>query len=462
MKNNFFLLLSIFLFPIFTIAQPYGTGLNFDDDNYDKVPKKASLTRSLYSDLPQKASLKKYAPTPKSQGSYGTCVGWSTAYCALAIVDAIKNGRTDKTEITNHSFSPGFVYNQIKSSKDVNCKFGVSIDNALYIICTKGAAKYDDMEEKNCPSYIPANVFKKAEKNKLEDYARLFNRNDSYDVKVETTKKSISENKPVVIGMKMPDSFYKAAGVWKPTEDHSKKYGGHAMTVVGYDDDKYGGAFEIQNSWGTRWGNNGYIWIKYDDYADFVKYGFELIEPLNVSMNVNAELSGSVRFITSDGDEMTGYYSNNIYKMKKSYRSGTRFRIYISNNEAAYVYAFGTDATNETFQLFPHNESVSPILNYKQNDVPIPDENHFIEMDNTTGTDYLCVLYSAKPLDISNIQNKVKRHTGNFTQKIKYAIGEDLIQFEDVYYSTSNKMSFKAKTKGKSVVALIVETQHID
>lgn len=53
--------------------------------------------------------------------------------------------------------------------------------------------------------------------------------------------------------------------------------GGHAMTIVGYDDSSWVdlnsnnvvdagelGAFKVANSWGTGWGNAGYIWIAYD------------------------------------------------------------------------------------------------------------------------------------------------------------------------------------------------------
>jgi len=58
----------------------------------------------------------------------------------------------------------------------------------------------------------------------------------------------------------------------KPGEDicwsgkpPTKNIGGHAMCIVGYDDTKFGGAFEIVNSWGDDWGNNGFLWIKYND-----------------------------------------------------------------------------------------------------------------------------------------------------------------------------------------------------
>ena len=36
----------------------------------------------------------------------------------------------------------------------------------------------------------------------------------------------------------------------------------HAVTIVGWDDDK--NAWLIKNSWGSWWGDNGYMWIDYD------------------------------------------------------------------------------------------------------------------------------------------------------------------------------------------------------
>src|SRR5687768_17173394 len=83
-----------------SIAQTmFPTGMDFDDASYSEIPKKAKLTRSLES-VPASYSLKQYAPVPESQGMYGTCTAWASAYCGRTIVEAIKNNWTDKKAIT--------------------------------------------------------------------------------------------------------------------------------------------------------------------------------------------------------------------------------------------------------------------------------------------------------------------------------------------------------------------------
>jgi len=178
--------------------------------------------------------------------------------------------------------------------------------------------------------------------------------------------------------------------------------------------------------------------------------------------NVNTyDLSGKVRFLLAAGSEMKATLYGTTYNINQPYSSGTQFRLYISNNEPAFVYAIGSDNTGKIFQIFPHDQGISPALTYKQNEVPIPDEDHYIQMDNTVGTDYLCVLYCKKPIDFITIVRKIEQQTGTFSQKIKKALMQDLVATADVEFAT-NEISFKAKSNGKSIVALIVETQHID
>jgi hypothetical protein len=460
-----FFLIIIVLMTIITLnlkSQDVGLGLVFDDVKYEASIKKAVLTRSLYSEIPRSYSLKKYAPEPKSQGQYGTCVGWSTCYAGMTILESISKNRTDMTTTTNNTFCPGFVYKQVKSESDLYCKMGTYIDEALEIIKTKGVCKYSSLTEVNCPTYIAPSLFTDALNFKIKDYAKLFDMFESNDFKITAVKKSLSQNNPVIIGMNCPESFYAAVGAWQPTESSSLSYGGHAMCVIGYDDDQYGGAFEIQNSWGTQWGNEGYIWIKYSDFTDFVKYAYEMIEfRTTVVEEETFSFGGSVKYIKNDATESKAVYNNGLYTINEAYKSGTLFRMYISNTQSTYVYAFGYDATGKTFTIFPYSEGISPLLNYSSNSVAIPDEDHYIQTDNTTGKDYMCVIYSKDPLDIESIKRSIENSTGSFKDRINFNLKDKLVDNSNITFGQDN-MSFSVKNGTRSVVALIIETDHID
>lgn len=49
----------------------------------------------------------------------------------------------------------------------------------------------------------------------------------------------------------------------KPVNPTDKRKGGHAVTVVGYN--KKG--FILRNSWGSNWGDNGYVIFPYSDFG---------------------------------------------------------------------------------------------------------------------------------------------------------------------------------------------------
>lgn len=54
-----------------------------------------------------------------------------------------------------------------------------------------------------------------------------------------------------------------AGGVYQHTTGEA--LGGHAISIVGYDDSKQ--AFIIRNSWGQTWGENGFGYVSYSDYS---------------------------------------------------------------------------------------------------------------------------------------------------------------------------------------------------
>lgn len=451
----------------------FSKGLDFDDNSYAIIQKKAKLTRNLEI-IPTAYSLKQFAPTPKNQGEFGTCAAWATAYCGRTILEAIKNGWTEKEKITSNAFSPAFLFRLLKPNDSI-CNGGSTVSQAFEIMKEKGSLSYQILSS-SCIPYITPSQLTTATNAKIKDYLRLFDISADSKIKIQSVKKSIAEQKPVVFGMICPPSFDEAINVWNPTEDTTKVLGGHAMCVVGYDDNKEGGAFEIQNSWGTDWGNAGYIWIRYNDFATFTKYAFEFIDFQKPKPAI-PDLSGSIKLTLEDGSNMPANLLIStrglsvvpakiapgpltMYRTAQPYNSGTRFRIYISNNEPAYVYSFSTDLSNEVTKLFPNEESISAALTDKKNAVAIPDEDHFIEFDNKPGKDYLCVLYAKNALPINEILKKIKEEQqGTFSEKIFKVIGEEIIEPKSIKFFP-NEIGFSGFSLGKSVVAMLVELEH--
>ncbi|MCO4291521.1 DUF4384 domain-containing protein [Solitalea sp. MAHUQ-68] len=451
----------------------FPTGLDFDDDSYAKTPRKAKLTRGLEV-VPNSASLKSYAPNPGNQGNYGTCAAWASAYCAKTIVEAIKNNWTQKEEITRHAFSPAFLFRLLKPDDNL-CKGGAYLNTALLLLKEKGALPYNEISASCIPS-VTESQLTTAFQSRINDYLTLFDVNATDQQKIQGVKKSISEKKPVIIGMLCPTSFNYCGEVWNPREEADwTKYGGHAMCIVGYDDEKFGGAVEVQNSWGKTWANEGYVWIRYQDFAKYTKYAFELVDLPQPKPEV-ADLSGALKFVLASGQEMPAnlYVSSRgltvvpakpaagpltLYRIAEPYTSGTRFRIYISNNEPAFVYAFSTDLSNEITKIFPYEDNISAALTDKRNDVAIPDEDHFIEFDNRPGTDFLCVLYSREELNINDLIQKISIQQGSFSERIFKVIGDKLVDPKNIQFS-KDKLAFKGFSKGKQVVAMMVELEH--
>jgi hypothetical protein len=460
--------------PMYILAQEHFTGCLLDEEAYNAIPqKKENLTRD-YEILPSSYSLKQYCPTPNNQSNYGTCTGWASAYAARTIAEAVAYGWKDKEKITLESFSPIYIYAQITERND-DCKSGTYIHKALEIMKNEGVAKYNSFNVK-CASYIPYSLKEEAILYKIDDYYTLFYSDSPYSKKINETKKVIYKDNPVIIAMKCYGSFSNATDIWNGRTDSDKGY--HAMCVIGYDDNKNGGSFQLINSWGLGWGNGGFTWVTYDDYYRYVNNAYAIYvkkkelpkpkpdpqptpEPIKL-----ANLGGEIRYhLTAEGKKGTEmhvqlYSEKTIpyYRMQKSYESGSRYRIYISNNEPAYVYVIGSDLKNSVSLAFPPDDKTSALID-KSSNIAIPDETWSIEMDNTIGTDYVCVLYSENALPIHNIVKKIKEASGNFYDKIKFTLSNNIVPAKEIIFS-QNVIRFNVKGTKKTVVPVIVEIEH--
>jgi C1A family cysteine protease len=229
--------------------------------------------------LSNSVSLKQYCPPVLSQGGVGSCTGWATTYAAFTIVRRI--------ECKNNigPFSPLSTYNKIKTDPypyQNNCKGSYPRD-ALNLLMNYGSPEY-----KNYDNICKKDNDDKKYYNRLHNFRTL---NCQGELGVNNIKAALNNNEPVVIAMHVYDvpgkgnslspEYISESGVWKFITRKRKTYhfnrsGGHALCIIGYDDSKFGGAFEVMNSWGDNWGDDGYFWVKYSDIHT-IDYAYSLI-----------------------------------------------------------------------------------------------------------------------------------------------------------------------------------------
>ncbi|WP_338790281.1 C1 family peptidase [Bernardetia sp. MNP-M8] len=442
-------------------ADNHGRGLLLEEEvkESQKIQLKSQQTEESYRGLPSAVSLKQYCPTPGDQGSYGTCVGWTTAYAARTILEARQLDLRSQAEIDKLIFSPGFIYKLVKEEEDQDCTYGAIMTDALKKMQVHGVAKRSSFPEQ-CVDYVPERTYKEAEEYKLKDYVRLWNIGFTQEERILALKKSLTEGNPVVVGMEAPPSIYQAQEFWRPTEIAGQGWGGHAICVVGFDDKKgEKGSFEIMNSWGTGWANGGFTWIEYDTFTDFVRFAYELV-PYYKPKKERPLLAGSLRFELANGNKIE-LKKNGVatYKTPQPFSGGTNFRLYLSNFEPAYVYAFATDKTKNVQVVFPHKAYISPFLPYHNGEIAFPDEKHYLTMDNVAGTDYFCVIYSRYPLDINDIYQKLGQRKGTLKEGLEQVLGNKLVSTNEVAYS-QNEVKFSTSSLKGTAAFFVVELEH--
>ena len=109
---------------------------------------------------------------------------------------------------------------------------------------------------------------------KLRNYLHIFREVTRERQKVYEVRKALMRGNPVLIELQAGESIQTQTGKKYLEIDKS---GGqvYPLVVVGYDETFE--AFELRSSWGSDWGNNGYIWIEYDDFGKYAQNGYVMV-----------------------------------------------------------------------------------------------------------------------------------------------------------------------------------------
>lgn len=199
--------------------------------NYGWVPSKIDGTESQFVQvknfpIPESYSYIKFLPPVENQGSTNMCV----TYALAAHLDWNCNVDNGYSNTRNNHINK----NQIYSQRSLSGDRGMTFKEALKFLHKQGVKSDQGIL-------------------KIEKYAM---------VKSELAlKQALLLNGPCVGGLRVKDP--EAYEFWRGNQN----FGGHAIAFVGYNKD----GFIIRNSWGPRYGDQGYALLKYSDFNQILE-----------------------------------------------------------------------------------------------------------------------------------------------------------------------------------------------
>lgn len=240
-------------------------GLGCIPDPPDKRDFLLSAFAPLKVEVPSKFSLREKMTPVKHQKNLGSCVAFA--------MSAVKE-YFDKAEYNKDiDLSEQFLYGECKQIDGFPGVQGTTARAALTILKNKGECEeeYFPYEALYPPNGSPKSGYlSNAEIYKIQTYAGVM-------PSIEDIRQALYVNGPVSLAINIYDSFLLSQnnGGFVP-EPSGSLHGGHLVCIVGYDDDKewggYKGFLEIKNSWGTNYGDRGYVWIPYSVY-NYIQLG---------------------------------------------------------------------------------------------------------------------------------------------------------------------------------------------
>ena len=170
-------------------------------------------------------------------------------------------------------FSPSFIYNQI-TSPDPKCDGGSTMKEALELMKRDGVATLAQFpyNPNDCSRQPSPQVRAEAQKNRIAGFT-LLGRKGSIDL--DDVKGALGRGNPVAVGLDIDGKAFSALrGKEVYRLDRPVRRGGHAVVIVGFDEKTQ--TFKLINSWGTRWGDNGFGLISYDSFQSSVDYAYTM------------------------------------------------------------------------------------------------------------------------------------------------------------------------------------------
>lgn len=209
-------------------------------------------------DLLEQQSLKPYMMPVRKTGFRGNDLAYAAASCLEYYVNL---GRNYKINL-----SPDFISLSLAGSGKVNNSKEVLDFMSEQGTVNAAIVPYD-------ANQLTGAVFS-TQKFDVVNYLHIFTNLTRDRQRVFEAKKALMKGNPILVEFATDGKMKSQVGT-----RHMDRVGNGTtvdyLVVVGYNENEE--AFEVMSTWGTNWGANGYIWIKYDDFGKLAQNGYVLI-----------------------------------------------------------------------------------------------------------------------------------------------------------------------------------------
>lgn len=215
--------------------------------------------------LPEKVDFSADIPIIHHQGSSSSC----TAQAITVSMEYL----LQKSHV-NAQLSPLFLYyNTRELGGNIHTDNGAYLSDGIWSVCTQGVC-----QEHFWP-YKPEKLAVKPSENAYKDAKNYVDLDEvgtnHLPQDLHVLKSTLAENIPIVFGVRVYPSMIshkvRETGKIPIPKESEHVIGGHALTLVGYDDATE--SFKFVNSWGKQWGDGGFGYLTYD-YVMNPKYTY--------------------------------------------------------------------------------------------------------------------------------------------------------------------------------------------
>ncbi|MBL8603754.1 MAG: C1 family peptidase [Myxococcales bacterium] len=210
----------------------------------------------------------------RSQGGQGSCAAFTVAAAATLVRRNYESMSNPMVNTDAFWASPSWLYARMVRDRMGMCNQGTTLGDGLNNLVTTGAASWAEQPYRSgdmptlCES-IDDTTAMAPHRFRIGGHTNIRGTGMAFRARV---RESLAAGVPVVFGVNLPEGFmeFRATtqnvNVREPFRgtgmcQGSNHCGGHAMLIVGYDDSK--SAYRVLNSWGTDWGDGGYLWWDY-------------------------------------------------------------------------------------------------------------------------------------------------------------------------------------------------------